>query len=144
MKKISVLAIAVALILWGLTQSPQSSSLVKNIKVSSLNPFKNKVIKTSELPQDLAEELKKVNALVAELDIIKNNYEEKLKIYKKMDTEFTALIKKSRDNPNPDLIKKKEAVLEEKLLELTTALKSYQEKSRELYKFQTSTVDMNI
>lgn len=147
MKKISVLAIAVALILWGLSLSPQGSVLVnkvREIKVTSLNPFKNEKTISSELPQNLAEDLKKVNALVAELDIIKSNYEEKLKVYKKLDTEFTALIKKSRENPNPELIKKKEAVLEEKLMELTGALESYQEKSRELYKFQTSTMDMNI
>ncbi len=141
MKKITVLAIAAALILWGLVQSPQSSVLVKkvrDIKVSELNPFKNK----TELPPHLAEDLKKVNALVAELDLIKKNYDESLSEYKKIDSAFTQLIMKSREKPNPELIKQKEAELEEKLNRLTSMLKTYQDKSRELYNFQSSSLNI--
>lgn len=143
MKKITVLAIAVALILWGLVQSPQSSVLVKkvrDIKVSEINPFKKET--KTELPPQLAEDLKKVDALVAELDLIKKDYDARLREYKKIDSAFTKLVMKSREHPNPELIKKKEAELEEKLSQLTSVLKSYQEKSRELYNFQSATVNI--
>jgi len=143
MKKITVIAIAAALILWGLVQSPQSSVLVKkvrDIKVSELNPFKKE--NKTELPPHLAEDLKKVDALVAELDTIKKDYDERLLEYKKIDSAFTELVIKSRSKPNPELIKKKEAELEEKLNHLTSMLKSYQEKSRELYNFQSSSLNI--
>jgi hypothetical protein len=93
--------------------------------------------KKVELPAHLAEESAKLEKLILELDTIKESYEEDLTEYKKLDRYFTDLVLKSRDNPNPKLIKEKQVELDEKFERLTESLKVYQSKSQEIYKFQS-------
>lgn len=145
MKKISVIAIAAALILWGLSKSPQSSEIVsrtfKDIK-STAQKLTNSNKENSALPENLAENVKKLDTLIAELDLIKADYEERLTQYKKLDAEFSALVLKNRNNPNTEVLKEKEAALEDQFVILRESLKNYQEKSQELYKFQSSTLSI--
>ncbi|MEZ4815768.1 MAG: hypothetical protein R3A80_11260 [Bdellovibrionota bacterium] len=149
MKKIAVIITTAALILWGLQTSPQSSSLLKEpqkilkkAQVATLRVFKKDT--QTALPKNLQEELKKVDALLAELNHIKADYDSKLREYRKLDTAYSNLIVKSRENPNPKLIKEKEGELEAQFQILSSTLKNYQEKSKELYKFQSASLNSNI
>lgn len=92
---------------------------------------------------ELTQEIQKFESLTRDLDALKSNYSESLREYKTLDAEFTALVMKSRTNPNRELIRKRQAQLDQKFEQLTDALKNYQAKSQEIFQFQKQNLNTN-
>jgi len=145
MKRITIVSLVIlGLILWGLKLSPQFSQtslrVVSEKAESVLNKLKLKKPEPVQLPESLAKQKEKFETLMLELDQLKKNYNATLTEYKKMDKEFTALVLKSRKNPNPELVKIKQIELDKKFEDLTASLKGFQEKSKAIYTFQSSNI----
>ncbi len=134
----AIITVVLALILWGLVKSPQFSGAV------SESTRRLKVVlapQTTAESQDVALKLKQEKEAFAQLmttiEVSKTNYETTLKEYKVLDKNFTALIMSNRKNPEPEKVKAAESILNSKFEELNAGLKDYQNKTTELYRFQS-------